>query len=407
MTRSLRPTAYVLNLYGTGLGIARNLGRHGISVVGVSSQTQTPGAPSRYSRHLVGPDSETEPDRLLAFLRDQTDEATSPAVLFPSRDHDIFFVERFRDRLAERFVFSQPSGEALDRIMDKDRLAAHARSVGIGSPRSWKVRSEVDLERISREVAFPAVLKPVVAARWRRAGAWEAAGQRKGTRVSRSADLLEAYRRIAAHEAEALVQEWVPGAEDQFYVYGTYFDRQGRHVAGFTARKLLQYPPEFGLGCLVRSAQDSDVETLSVRLLESLDFRGIAEVEWKRNASTGELSLIEINPRHWDQHELGTRCGVNLTYLAYRDLCGMDPIAVRKTGRASYWIGEQGIWGALKDDVKHHRARTLRLLTSALFAPKVFALWSWRDPAPAWRSLFPRGKVRRVAPDSMPGPARG
>jgi len=388
------PVAYVLNMYGTGLGIARNLGRYGISVVGVSSQPRAPGAPSRFSRHLVGPDSEAEPDRLAAFLLEQRRGEEAPAVLLPTRDHDIFFLERHRGRLAERFLFSQPSGDALDRIMDKARLAEYARSIGIASPRTWRVRSQADLERIRGEIAFPVVLKPVVAARWRHAAAWEAAGQRKGARTSSFPELLGTYQQIAPHEPEALVQEWVPGPEDQFYVYGTYFDREGRHAAGFTARKLLQYPPEFGLGCLVQTFDDPDVEASSIRLLRSLEFRGIAEVEWKRNASTGELSLIEINPRHWDQHELGTRCGVNLTHIAYRDLCGMAPMPVRTSRRRCYWIGEQGMWGALKDDVKHGRVRTLRLSAPALLAPKVFALWSWRDPAPAWQSLFSHGKDR-------------
>jgi len=388
---SLAP-AYVLNMYGTGLGIARNLGRHGIPVVGVSSRPHTPGAPSRFSRHLVAPDSETQSEELVAFLLEQRRAENGPAVLFPSRDQDIFFIERHRDRLTQRFIFSQPSGDALDRIMDKDRLATHARSVGIASPRTWKVRSEAELERIRAEIAFPAVLKPVVAARWRHAEAWEAAGQRKGARTSDFPSLLDAYRRIAAHVPEALVQEWVPGAEDQFYVYGTYFDRAGRHAAGFTANKLLQYPPEFGLGCLVRTADDPDVEALSIRLLESLGFRGIAEVEWKRNPATGKLTLIEINPRHWDQHELGTRSGVNLTYIAYRDLCAAAPIPVRRSRRRCYWIGEQGLWGGFKDDVKRGRSRTLALAAPALFAPKVYALWSWRDPAPALSTIFHRSR---------------
>jgi len=387
LSRPSVPTAYVLNLYGTGLGIARNLGRHGVPVVGVSNRASTPGAPSRFSRHLVGPDSETHPDQLAAFLLDQARRQGAPAVLFPSRDHDLFFIEQHRARLEEQFLFTQPAGDALNRIMEKDRLAAHARSVGIPSPRTWTIRSVADLERIRTDIAFPAVLKPVVAARWRHAGIWEAAGQRKGIRLSGFPEMVEAYRRIAALEPEALVQEWVPGAEDQFYVYGTYFDREGRHVAGFTGRKLLQYPPEFGLGCLVQTVEDSAVEALSVTLLRSLDFRGIAEVEWKRDASTGQLSLIEVNPRHWDQHELGTRCGVNLTYIAYRDLCGMAPIPPRRDRHRCYWVNEQGIWGSFKDDVKHRRGRTLRLAAPALLAPKVFALWSWRDPAPAWHGL--------------------
>jgi len=41
-------------------------------------------------------------------------------------------------------------------------------------------------------------------------------------------------------------------------------------------------------------------------LLRACGYAGLAEVELKRDSKTGAFQLIEVNPRHWDQHELGT-----------------------------------------------------------------------------------------------------
>ena len=102
---------------------------------------------------------------------------------------------------------------------------------------------------------------------------------------------------------------------------------------------MLQYPPEFGLGCIVRLEPNPDVERLGKRLLEALSFEGTAEVEFKRHIPSGEYRLIEVNPRHWDQHALGLTCGVNLAWIAYRDqVLGdrMEPVA--PDGRRGSWV---------------------------------------------------------------------
>ena len=48
--------AVVLNMYSTGLGIARNLARHGIPVIGVSSRPDAFSHYSRCCRGVMAPD---------------------------------------------------------------------------------------------------------------------------------------------------------------------------------------------------------------------------------------------------------------------------------------------------------------------------------------------------------------
>lgn len=384
-----RPAAVVLNMHGTGLGIARNLGRQGIRVIGVSTRADAPGAASRYCEHRVGPDSAEAPERLLEFLLDLGRREAQGAVLFPTRDADVVFVDRHRAALEEAFAIPQPAHEVLETILDKDRLATVAKAQGVDTPVTVRVSSSADLGRVPALMPFPVVVKPVYAHQWRLPAVWEAVGRRKGIRADTPEALGGAYARVAPHTPEVLVQEWITGEEDQFFVLGAYVDRTGRVRGSVTAQKRLQYPPQFGLGCLVRSVRNDEVRRIGTQLLEGLGFTGIAEVEFKRDARSGRYRLVEVNPRHWDQHTLAAACGVNLTHLAYRDLTGgLDGEPDEAADPGGTWVNGGGLIGLVKDDLRHGRVDLAKVATLVPAGRRVFNLWAWDDPAPFVRRLI-------------------
>ena len=75
----MRPTAVVLNMFYSGLGIARSLGEHGIPVIGLTAQRGIYGNFTRYAKVVHAPDSRKEPEALLhsssAWERRWTSEA--------------------------------------------------------------------------------------------------------------------------------------------------------------------------------------------------------------------------------------------------------------------------------------------------------------------------------------------
>ena len=158
-------------------------------------------------------------------------------------------------------------------------------------------------------------------------------------------------------------------------------------VGSVVFRKWLQYPPDFGLGCLVESIVDSDVREAGLRLLRGMDYSGFAEVEFKRDGKTNELKLIEINPRPWDQHSLATRCGVNLSHAAYLDALGLKiPEYQYKNG--GYWIASENLVRRIVNDVTSGRKVDLHLLWRVITGKKHYSLFSIYDPVPGLIGLF-------------------
>ena len=87
---------------------------------------------------------------------------------------------------------------------------------------------------------------------------------------------------------------------------------RGEPVALFAHRRLREKPPSGGVSVLCESAaaRSDRRATSATRLLQALDWRGVAMVEFKRDLRDGSLRLMEINGRFWGSLQLAIDAGV-------------------------------------------------------------------------------------------------
>lgn len=380
-----RPAVVVLNTHYTGLGIVRNLARLGLDVYTLSANKDFPGNRSRFATYLDSPDSLENPIELRDYLVALSKKIGGRPVLFPTRDHDINFIDDCRDELEAHFVIPFSGKAVIDAIMDKKRCQDVAASLGIVSPRTWALNSEADLAAIQAEATYPVIVKPLNAALWRKPGIWDAVGRQKVIRIERHEDLAAFHRRVAAYGSAMLVQEWIPGPEQNLLIFGSYRGRDGKIQASFTARKLLQYPELYGTGVVVEASPIESIVEPSRRLLDALDFHGVSEIEYKFDPRTNTPKLIEINPRHWDQHRLGTAVGVNLTVACYQDVTGVQPTPATQCAESVRWIAGNEYFMHLLRSLAGRSS--LRECLQLLGGRHVFPVWDWRDIKPGLTQL--------------------
>jgi D-aspartate ligase len=378
----LKVPALVMNMYYTGLGIARSLGECGVPVIGLSAQRRCYGSFTRYAKTLHCPDSRSQPEELLDFFLQLRRKAGQRCVVFPTRDDDVIFLDRFRAELEPHFALAVPNRVALKACLDKWETTAAAARAGVPAPRCWLIEDRLGLPRVLAEARYPCVLKPVAAADWRKGDNWRIVGARKAIPISSREELLAEYGVVAAAVERALLQELVPGSDDCLQVAACYMDRNSRFVAGFTARKLLQAPEGFGTGCIVQAADYPALLDSAVRLLREMRFDGIAEVEFKWDAAQRQHKLIEVNPRPWDQHRLGKTCGTDLALLAYYEHAGLEIPRVTSRPSDRKWIAEDALLrNALRLFFK--RDPQWRRIFRLARGNRTYAIWSAADPLPA------------------------
>ena len=220
-------------------------------------------------------------------------------------------------------------------VHDKRAQMEAAWRAGVDTPKTVFVSSGAELEAAAGEIRFPAVLKPVESL------AFKLRFHRHILDVETPAELQRIYDKVD-DLGVLILQERIPGGEDELWTVGSYLDAESRPLAVFTGHKLRQYPHAGG-SCLAGvSRWDDKLADAALRLLQELHFHGVSQVEFKRDPRDGRFCLMEINARHWKWHGLAARCGVNLSYAAYRDAIGDPYIARRQQGRRQVDRGQQG-----------------------------------------------------------------
>jgi predicted ATP-grasp superfamily ATP-dependent carboligase len=156
-------------------------------------------------------------------------------------------------------------------------------------------------------------------------------------RYSPRFDPAEAEAFIARF-GSVLIQERIPPDGEALGV-SFLFDRAGRPVAHFSHKRLRQFPNNGGPSTDRVGIEAEALADMSLRVLQALNWTGVAMVEWKAAPDGSSPKLLEINPRFWGSLELAVRSGVNFPVLYARVAAGDDPGPVKPTlGVRCRWL---------------------------------------------------------------------
>ena len=84
-------------------------------------------------------------------------------------------------------------------------------------------------------------------------------------------------------------------------------------------KELRNYPIETGQACYVETVENPGLVRLTGKLLKSLDFFGIADIDFVIDKRDNQPKLMEINPRFWGSVQVAINAGVDFPYLLYQD----------------------------------------------------------------------------------------
>lgn len=371
-----KPTAVLLGLDTMqGLQAARILAAKGVPVIGIVADRGHHTARTNSCRQVIEVPRDAD---LPAELERLGGRLGSRAVLIPCHDRHVLMVSAHRESLQRWYEFVLPDHAVIAMLMDKARFAGFAQEHAIKVPMTFALSSGHDIHEVAARMRFPCAMKPSY-----RTPRWAAATTSKGFKIESAEELMDLYSKYGPLADEVLIQEWIEGDPSHLYSFNGYFDRDGRLLVSFIARKLRQWPPDTGQSSLGEEVREDAVLDISTRLLEAASYRGLAYVEVKRHAVTGEYFVVEPNVgRPTGRSAIAEGGGVELLYTAYCDALGSE-LPVDRTQRYT------GIkWVHLRRDLQSVIATWRRdRMTPARWwrsfkGPKVFAVWSGRDPLP-------------------------
>ena len=366
-----------------GLAIARSLGKRGIPVYILDDQ-HCISVYSKYATRVVRTEDLRDPEKTVdAVLEVGERYGLRDWVLFPTRDETVMAFSKYLDRLSEFFRVTTPKWETTRWAWDKNNTYKLAEELSIPAPRTWNVASAEELPELYPKL--PLAIKPAIKENFfyaTGAKAWRADTPEQLQNLFHSA-----AKQIPCNEI--MIQEIIPGDGDSQLSYCAFFRDGGAHSSLVATRKR-QHPREFGRAATyVETTELPEVEEFGQRFLKAIDFYGIVELEFKRDARDGQLKLLDVNARAWGFHALGPAAGVDFPYLLFADQMGY-PIERARARAGVGWLRlVTDIPVALRDILSGYMSPTKYF--QSLRRTKVESVFSSSDPLPSALefALFP------------------
>lgn len=369
LARSALPPAVVVGTDVTGLAEARALARHGVPVIGVDVRLRRyTSYSSAFAGVLLCPDFYG--GGVVEFLEQLAGALPTRGALFLSMDEHVKRVAETGERLRALYHFEFPTPGDVDLLMSKQRFAALARERGWPIPRTFECETMEQLEGAAAGCRFPVILKPQV-----KTLAFRQHSPDKAFQCDTPDELRRVYAMVAQWEKEVVVQEWIPGGDDEVYFSLHYFDASLRELAAFEGRKLRQYVPRHGSTCLAQGVARARVTELSREILRAGGCAGFGSVEYKRDPRTDEFFIIEPTVGRVDlQVDVAIGNNVDLVSRAYFHLAGRPAPAEPPPTHARKWIYLRSDYRSARYYMRAGELTWAGYLRS-IRGPKVYAVW--------------------------------
>jgi predicted ATP-grasp superfamily ATP-dependent carboligase len=323
--------AFVLSSHVIGLAIIRSLGRMDVPVVVFYYDNLDMGYFSKFAKqriHVTHPEKNEKEfvESLLTYGK-----RVHRSVLIPADDATLKAVSKNKEILSEYFIVTCPEWKIVEQYIDKKITYSLSEACGVQTPKSFDLQMPEDLEKYSKILGFPCLLKP------RQSHIYYELFKNKMVKANNLDGLLAAFNKINSAGIDVLLQEYIPGAETLGVNYNSYY-WNNEPLIEFTAQKCRLAAAEFGVPCVVKSTPIPDIIDPAHKILKTLGYYGYSCMEFKKDPRTDKFVFMEINGRQNRSSLLAMRCGVNFPFIEYQHLVHGKLPQTSSFKNNVYWI---------------------------------------------------------------------
>lgn len=294
------------------LAMARHLGPKGVRI-SVSGEHGCYALSSRWcSEALPVPQGMSSHDYWFELLLAPGADRYRDHIVMAMNDDAIDFVAKNAESLRGRCRLERFVPELRRALLDKQKTLELAEQVGVPAPRHWAVKGPEDVLAAKDEITFPVMVKPI------HSHEFVQAFGRKLFIIKNDFDEVVARVRDATDRSiEVMAVEMVPGPDDLLSSYYTYLDDRGEPLYHFTKRIIRRHPVNRGGAVYHATEWLPETAEMGLRFLQGIGWRGMANIEFKRDTRDGQLKIIEVNSRLTAAHPLALRSGAPLDLIQY------------------------------------------------------------------------------------------
>lgn len=366
--------AKILLLDGEGVQVvcmARELNKLGHELTALCAQKISSGYATRYLHHKYKcPDLHHQPDEYREYFYNHL-RGNQYDLIIPMGDESAFFLSQVKPSVMALYpqtICAIEDYETFEWANDKQKLMEICERYNIVHPKTRGVTVET-LQSVADYVGFPAMIKPNLSA-----------GAKGITRVNSLEEIQASLPAIAKEFGSCTLQQYVE-QPDYYYNVMLFRTKEGK-TAAYTVIKIQRYfPLKGGSSCYSETVEHPFLVQQCEQCLEKLNWHGFADFDVLEDKRTGELKIIEINPRVPSSLQASFAAGVNYAEVFVDEYLNggfMGKKYEYKTGQQVRWFGLDVMWFLMSSQRFSYR-------------PSWFRFWGknvsyhdgcWADPMP-------------------------
>ncbi len=266
------------------LPIAKSLYNKGYEIHGVFSSKYSYGYGSRYIKKRFVHENAEEIEDYYLFIKSVLLQDKYVTIL-PMRDSAAEVMCKYRDELLKYTTYVMPDGEGFERGFDKRRLMEVCEAKGYPHPETYLVEDgnlrSLDLDTLR----YPVLIKPN-----------HTFGARGMTLCYNRKELEEKFPLIYTQFGNCHIQTYIPEGGHQVEVQ-VYINENQELVQSSVIKKFRWYPNKGGSSCCNISCKNDKIVNICYEVLKCIGWVGFADFDTIEDPRTGELLIMEINPR--------------------------------------------------------------------------------------------------------------
>lgn len=376
----------ILLLDGEGVQVvcmARELNKLGHELSALCMQRVSSGYATKYLHHKYISPNPHHIEEYKAFFYEHLKEHCYDLII-PMGDESAYFLSKEKPTIEQQYKIrcAVETYSTFELANDKQKLMELCEKFNLVHPRTRALpfcqqeKTERDgtfadaLKIVTDYVGFPAMIKPNLSA-----------GAKGITRVEDIEELKEKYPSIAETFGACALQQFVE-QPDYYYNVMLFRKRDGKTAASTVIKIKRYFPLKGGTSCYSETIEHPFLLEQCERCLDKLNWHGFADFDVLEDKRTGELKIIEINPRVPSSLQAGFAAGVNFAKIFIDEYLGggaeIFNMQFYKTCQQVRWFGLDVMWFLMSPQ-------------RFSFKPSWFRFWgknvsyhdgSWRDPMP-------------------------
>lgn len=255
-------------------------------------------------------------------------------VIIPMGDTGAEFLSVHKDELQPFVHFKMPTYENFMKGYDKNQLMLLCKEKGYPHPMT------IDLSIIPYNDAsyfdtfpYPGILKPNCTT-----------GGRGMCLINNYSDLMNTYPRIKEEYGECHLQQFIREGGSQVKLQ-LYVNENGELLYSSVMEKVRWYPIKGGSSCCSVSIRNEQMVSICHKILKDIHWIGFADFDTIGNPDTGELMIMEINPRLPACIGAAINAGIDWGQIIVDDYLGKPQKRYRyKEGIALRHLGFDVLW---------------------------------------------------------------